>query len=137
MIRIEVHGVPAPQGSKTRMPNGAMLEGGSATGRLKQKNWRADVRSAAEAWREANGNPPLIDAPVSLFVTFRMPRPKSRKRDLWVATKPDLSKLLRCTEDSLTGVIWRDDSLVASALIAKRYVDAHELPGADIEIGHL
>lgn len=30
---LRILGVPAPQGSKTRMPNGAMVEAASATGR--------------------------------------------------------------------------------------------------------
>lgn len=38
MITFRVLGVPAPQGSKTRMPNGAMLEAASQTGRDNQEN---------------------------------------------------------------------------------------------------
>ena len=38
MIEFRVLGVPAPQGSKTRMPNGALLEAGSQTGRQKVSN---------------------------------------------------------------------------------------------------
>ena len=37
VVDLRVIGVPAPQGSKTRMPNGAMVEGGSAAGRAKHR----------------------------------------------------------------------------------------------------
>ena len=120
-VRFQVFGVPAPQGSKTKMPNGVMLEAGSATGREKQRAWRQDVRDAA---RRAWDGQPTITTPVALYATFVMPRPKARKRDVWCATKPDLDKILRNSADALTqsGVI-RDDSLIVSVTATKVYAD--------------
>ena len=50
-VRFNVIGVPAPQGSKTRMPNGAMVEGSSATGRAKHRTWRQAVAHEAHQQR--------------------------------------------------------------------------------------
>jgi len=134
LIELIVHGVPAPQGSKTKMPNGAMVEAGSSTGRQKLGNWRNDVRAAAEKWRAENGGPALLDGPLAVDMHFHLPRPKARKHDVWVSTKPDLSKLARSTEDALTGIIWRDDSLIVDCTLSKCYVLEGYPPGADIFI---
>ena len=123
VLSFTVGGVPAPQGSKTAMPNGALVEAGSAVGRAKVRAWRQDVHAAAvHAMRDRA----TFQAPVALHVTFIMPRPKSRKRDVWHATKPDLDKLIRATADALTSAgVLRDDSLICSVKAAKRYTDEH------------
>ncbi len=113
LAAFEVLGVPAPQGSKTRMPNGAVVEGSSTTGRAKTRAWRRAV--AEVGWDIAEDEP--YDGPLQLSVTFRMPMPASRPKrvqraGIWPhAVKPDLDKLLRATVDALTdsGLI-RDDA---------------------------
>ncbi len=115
-----VYGIPAPQGSKTRMPNGAMVEGSSATGRAKLKNWRSAVAEMA-AHVAANLGP--IDGPVHIDVTFRFPVAKVRAKKaassqfgyIYKAAKPDLDKLLRATGDGLAagGLIARDELIVS------------------------
>lgn len=126
-----VAGTPAPQGSKTRMPNGAMLEAGSAVGREKLRTWRnAVTATAAEQWA---GKPPIEQQPLLLEIKFSMPRPKSRKHDVWHATKPDESKLIRATEDALVdaGIIG-DDAWICQHVTAKQY--AQRSPGALIRL---
>jgi crossover junction endodeoxyribonuclease RusA len=129
MIVFEVVGIPGPQGSKRHVGNGVMIESSK-----KVKPWRDDVRNAAQAWLDRNGNPPLITEPVVLSVTFCLPRPKSRKKDIVVPTTPDLSKLIRSTEDALTGVLWKDDALVVEEHAYKFYADHDGRPGASIVI---
>lgn len=118
-----VHGVPAPQGSKTRMPNGAMLDGKSAGARAKHRAWRADVADAAHQLADQAGQ---IDAPVALELTFRLPMPRSRPKRLQVvgeapsSVKPDLDKLIRSTLDGLvSGGLLRDDALVHAMSVRK------------------
>jgi Holliday junction resolvase RusA-like endonuclease len=53
----------------------------------------------------------------------------------YVAVKPDLTKLERSTEDALTGIIFRDDSQVASKDTKKIYVEKY--PGVGITINEL
>ena len=107
VVDLRVFGVPAPQGSRTRMPNGAMVEGSSAVA-------EAAVGQVAEP----------LDGPLQLTVEFWMPRPASRKRDRWADRKPDLDKLLRCTLDGLTdGGLIRDDARVVCVSASKQLAD--------------
>lgn len=131
----EVLGVPAPQGSKTRMPNGAMLEGGSATGRRKQKAWRHAVSAVA---RDLAGERPY-DGALQLVVEFRMPMPRSRpaaarRAGTWPhIVKPDIDKLLRSTLDGLTdGGLIADDARVCA--VAMTAVEVDGWTGAVVEL---
>ena len=115
LATFEVIGVPAPQGSKTRMPNGAMLEAGSKTGRLNHRAWRDSVTWAA---RRVRLGPP-ITGPVAVQIRFRMPLPSARPAAVrragqgWHAVKPDLDKLVRTVLDALTaGGVIADDARV-------------------------
>lgn len=114
----EILGVPAPQGSKTRMPNGAIVEGGSKTGRAKTKAWRHAV---AEVARDLAGDEPPIDEPLGIEIEFRLPMPKSRPKAARAVgrwphqVKPDIDKILRSTLDGLTdGGLIRDDSRIVA-----------------------
>ena len=88
-------------------------------------------------------DPILFRGPVSLDVTFTMPRPKSAKAGSRPATRPDLDKLLRSTKDALkTAGVYEDDGRVVS-VIAQKYFVGHdqnyddailELPGAVITV---
>lgn len=113
-VTFEVLGLPSPKGSKTRMPNGAMLDGASPEARARQANWNAAVTEAA---RDVADGPPLT-GPLRLVVHFRFAMPKSRKaavRAVGRAPKtsmPDLDKLIRSTGDSLkAGGLIGDDAL--------------------------
>jgi crossover junction endodeoxyribonuclease RusA len=125
-VVLEVLGVPAPQGSKTGFVRGGhvrMVEGTSKTGRAKHAAWRGAVADAA---RGAWGAQPPLDGPLVLSITFRLPMPASRPKRarvagmVWHTTKPDLSKLIRATEDALTdaGVI-RDDARICQLTVTK------------------
>jgi crossover junction endodeoxyribonuclease RusA len=120
LFEVWVPGVPAPQGSKTPMPNGAMVEASSATGRRKLKEWRKAVTKAARY--EWAGQEPLARQPLLMEIQFRMPRPKSRKHDVWHITKPDQSKLIRSTEDALVDAkVIGDDAWICQHVPSKRY----------------
>lgn len=94
--------------------------------------WREAVKYAAiQVWK---GQLPL-DGPLSGSITFYIERPKKPKYHR-PATAPDLSKLLRSTEDALkdAGVIADDSRIVEYTRLDKRYATADTLPGAHIEI---
>lgn len=134
-IRVEGY-VPAPQGSKTAMPNGAVVE---VCKRV--KSWRAAVTDAAV---KAGSRP--FSGSVEMKAVFVFPRPKSHfgtgsNADKLKASapylhsiKPDVSKLLRSTEDALTNIAYTDDSRIAKTTAVKRYAALGELPGATIVI---
>lgn len=108
-IELIVYGTPAPQGSKRHVGGGRMIESSK-----KVKPWRQDVKAAAEALIERHGLT-TIDAPIRARMVFTVNKPSSApKRALsYPMRKPDLSKLIRSTEDALTDAgLWRDDARV-------------------------
>jgi Holliday junction resolvase RusA-like endonuclease len=134
-VEFTVYGSAAPQGSKRavgRRANGStiMIEMSA-----KVKPWRAAVKEAA---LEAYSGPTITDA-VALYVTFTMKAPaKIPKGRTHPSTAPDLSKLIRSTEDAITeSGLWRDDALVVVVTAQKLYpgqVGALDRPGAQIRI---
>jgi Holliday junction resolvase RusA-like endonuclease len=85
----------------------------------KHKGWRGMVAAVAHQNRPKE----LLDGPVRLTLTFQFIRPASAKKRQSPCVKPDLSKLVRCVEDSLTGIVFRDDALVVDLIARKVYAD--------------
>lgn len=128
-IVIHVNGRPAPQGSKRHVGGNRLIEMSKYL-----PAWRTAVTHAATATLAGTGHVPWTE-PVRFEATFRILRPKTRARyaEQWVVTTPDLSKLVRSTEDALTDAqVWADDRYVASIHATKIYVDTQ--PGARLVI---
>lgn len=129
-IDFTVHGLPQTQGNHRV----------SRAGRIYDSNrnlmaWRDSVKWAVVK-DFATRTRPLVNGAVALEVIFYLPRPKSTRREL-PAVKPDLSKLVRSTEDALTEVgAYEDDSRIVQLNISKRYCSHDEMstPGARIRI---
>jgi Holliday junction resolvase RusA-like endonuclease len=148
MVKLIVYGSPAPQGSKklvgTYTDKQGRVRGMMAEASAKVKPWRQDVKSAAEAHRLLNGVARL-DGPILARMVFTMPKPKSapKRRRTFPATKPDLSKLIRSTEDALTdsGLIADDARIVEYSRAAKVYPgedpEALDAPGVRITLALL
>jgi len=122
LAAFEVLGVPAPQGSKTVMPGGIMVDGTSTTGRAKHKAWRSAVADVA---RCAAGDEPY-DGALQVSISFRLPMPASRPAKvrtvgIWPkSTKPDIDKLIRSTLDGLTdGGLIVDDARIFALDVEK------------------
>jgi crossover junction endodeoxyribonuclease RusA len=141
-ISLVVYGSPAPAGSKrfvgtSKAGRGIMVESSS-----KVKPWRQDVR--AEALKVRAGAPPL-DGPLAVRMVFTVPKPASapKRRRTFPMRKPDVSKLVRSTEDALVeaGLIVDDARIVEYLRAAKVFPnedpEALEAPGARIEITSL
>ncbi|TMR99552.1 RusA family crossover junction endodeoxyribonuclease [Nonomuraea basaltis] len=148
LITITVVGQPAPQGSKRPLGKGRMVEQVEGV-----HPWRQDVKQAAI---DAMTNGPLaLDGPLVAEMVFTM-RDKPVSKPTWwptgirwsklmwwrPASAPDLSKLVRSTEDALTQArVWKDDARVVEyRRVAKVFVDqpgepdALSRPGAVIRI---
>jgi len=133
-ITFRVEGMaPAPQGSKRHLGRGVMIESCRNV-----KPWRALVTSAAIAT-----GLPILRGPVSMSVVFLFLRPKGHYTSKGAlrssapqhhAVKPDGSKLLRSTEDALTGSLLEDDARIVSCTWHKRYCVGPEKPGALITL---
>lgn len=123
-IRIDVVGVPQPQGNKTGMVRGGkvvMLEGRRPDAREAFKSWREAVAREGRAW-QAQHPQSLLDGPVAIDITFRLPRPKSApKRRLYPDGRPDVDKLGRAVLDAITGVLITNDSRVVDLSTRKRF----------------
>lgn len=133
-IVIQVFGNAQPAGSKKAIP----LGGRNPTGRWavvddnkKSGPWKDQV--AQEAGEQYHG--PLLQGPLSVELVFFQVRPKGHYgtgrnagmvkdgAPAYPCAKPDALKLARAVEDALTGIVWRDDSLIVDERIAKRYGD--------------
>jgi len=146
-VIIDVYGTPAPQGSKRAFA--VRGKGGIPTGKIaviesshdRVKSWRQAVIDAAH---EGDGS--VLRNAVTVQMTFYLKRPLGHFRTgknagilrdsapRRPAKMPDLSKLIRATEDALSdALVWADDALVVSIDAAKYWDDAHP-PGASIII---
>lgn len=108
-------GQPAPQGSKS-------FKGKSKAGKAilvesskKVRPWRMDVKAAAEECFRRSGLAAPLDGPLRASMVFTLPKPLSapKRRQTWPDRAPDLSKLIRSTEDAITDAgLWADDARV-------------------------
>lgn len=150
-IHIVVLGDATAQGSHTAFNNKytgkAQLVESNAK---KLRPWRAKVSSDADEQYDGEA----LTGPLDVLIVFVVKRPKGhygtgRNADLlkdsapvYPEVRPDLGKLCRAIEDSLTGIVWRDDSLIVREAHMKRYgtkprVEVFVRPTALATIGDL
>jgi Holliday junction resolvase RusA-like endonuclease len=143
-VRFNVAGTPQQRGSKqafARKGGGRPL---MVDANAKSKPWMATVAAAAS---EAMNGGDLLEGPLMVDVEFRFKRPQSHfhkrksgtvKRDdapMYHASTPDADKLMRAIGDSMSGVVYRDDSQLAVVNVVKVYTDSSE--GATIAVWKL
>lgn len=101
---------------------------------------RAYEAQAALFAREAMSGRPPIDRPVCVDLVAHMGIPASwsaRKRAAALAgsaaptRRPDCSNVAKAIEDSMNGIVWRDDALVVDLVVRKRY---GETPGVQVRV---
>jgi len=94
----------------------------------KQSSYKSYFRTFIADRRPAE----LLDGPLQLTIWVYRERPKSLpKRVSFPATRPDWTNYAKLLEDCLTGIVIRDDALVVTAVVHKRY---SESPGVWIEV---
>jgi Holliday junction resolvase RusA-like endonuclease len=133
-----VPGIPQPGGSKKGFAyfdkNQGKYRAVVTEDNKKSKPWREAVAWAA---KEVFGEP--LQGPLQVEFKFIMPRPKGHfgKRGLLPSApklpsvKPDVTKLIRSTEDAMKGIAWIDDSMIVNQHGQKVY---GRRPGALITI---
>ena len=136
-ITFTVEGMaPAPQGSKRHVGHGRMVESCKTV-----KPWRYLVSQAAIATGVQ-----MLRGPVTMSAVFLFNRPAGHFRKdgtlkpsapVYMAVKPDASKLLRSTEDALSKLLYEDDARIVFVSGSKRYCTGTERPGALITIVQL
>jgi Holliday junction resolvase RusA-like endonuclease len=133
-VTFTVIGTPGPQGSKRHIGNGRMIESSKEV-----RPWRDSVAWAARA---AMAGKPKITGAIRLSMVFTVRKPLSapKRRRSWPATKPDLSKLARSTEDAMTtaGVYEDDARIIEYVRLAKVYPgedpDSLDVPGVVVSV---
>ena len=139
MIHFFVPGVPQPGGSKRAFASksGRIIVMDDCKG---NKDWKSTVKVFAQ--QAFAGKSPLA-GPLRLAIVFHLLRPKGHfgrgknsdqiraSAPMFPTVKPDATKLLRSTEDAMTGVIWRDDAQIVEQIVRKIYSDT---TGADVVI---
>jgi len=125
MIHAFIPGTPVPQGSVD------VYRGHIVAVKPALREWRDKIRASTMA--RHNGEP--MDGPLNVSLVFQLAPPK--KPRWWApAVKPDLDKLIRAVNDSLSttnkqrGVI-TDDARIIHITAAKTY---HHTPGVYITI---
>lgn len=126
IVAFIVYGLAKPAGSKRAFQH-------RSTGRIvvtdANKNSRAWKQEVAQAAGYAMNNGELLEGPLRLSLVFMLPRPKGHygkngvrpSAPRFPIVKPDLLKLARAIEDSLSGVIYRDDAQIVTESLQKIY----------------
>jgi crossover junction endodeoxyribonuclease RusA len=147
-LSFSVTGTPVPQGSKKAWYNAnlgrvQMFEDAG----VRHSTWRALITGEArQAMADAGYVEPFTE-PISILVSFRFARPKNHygtgrnervvkdHSRLHHDGRPDVDKLARAILDSLTQVVWVDDSQVIALTARKQFVHRWEADGVDITVG--
>ncbi|MCD4549692.1 RusA family crossover junction endodeoxyribonuclease [Schaalia sp. lx-260] len=134
--RVWVAGVPVPQGSMkvfTGSSRPVMVHHKGA----ELKAWRTKVAFEVTRAAQSKGWELPLDEPVSIDVSFHLPRPTRARFDR-PATKPDLDKLMRAIGDALTvtGNVIKDDSRIVRWIGSKHYAGV-SMEGVSISVFRL
>jgi Holliday junction resolvase RusA-like endonuclease len=117
-LTFTVIGIARPKGSTKAFMRPGMKFPIVTSDNRSVKGWEQSVRAAIQ--QQAGGQ--LFQGPVTVAITFELPKPKSLgKRDAPHVKKPDLDKLARGSLDAMKGVLWNDDSQVVNLHVRKVY----------------
>lgn len=132
-LKFFVKGKPQTAGSKRAFPfrrKNGKLGVTVSDDNPKSNDWKAVLAHEAA---HAFGMNAVLDGPLEIEIWFHMERPKShfgtganrnnlkKSAPKRPTAKPDTTKLVRCLEDALTGVLWRDDAQIVSQHCHKVY----------------
>ena len=128
-VRFTAYVTPTPQGSMKGfvLPGkwGAKPRAILTSDNKKLKPYRGEVtREAMVALGKAGIAEPFAGkhVPVSIVLEFYFQKPESvPKKRQHPSVKPDLSKLIRSTEDAMTGILYTDDAQIVSIVARKHY----------------
>lgn len=136
-----VPGIPKPGGSKRGFLNPKTKRVIITEDCKASKDWRTSVAFVAD------GAIPLwLPGPLRVTFSFYFLRPASHygtgknagrlkpSAPAYPAVRPDVTKLVRSTEDALKAIAWRDDSQIVYQVATKRYADEGKAAGAQITI---
>ena len=124
-LRFIVYGQAEPAGSKRSVGHRRIIDANP-----KAADWKRHVAQHVGA---AYDGQELLTGPLSVEMVFYRPRPANhygtgrnqgvvkKSAPEYPTTRPDCLKLGRGVEDSLTGIIWADDSQIVDEHLSKLY----------------
>lgn len=127
-VSFTVYGQPVPKARARTVRKGGRTW--SFTPK-KVKAWENAVKEEAEKHFEEPFN-----GPVALSMAFYMKRPKSRKKDNYVMTTPDLDNLEKAFLDGLNEIAYEDDKQVVVKNAVKKYIITGE-PRVEVVVSAL
>ena len=128
VIEFWVGGIPQPSGSKKGFYNPKIGRVIITEDNKKSAPWRACVSEAASRVVTQ-----AMEGPLRVRFDFVFQRPQGHygtgknssvlkaSAPPFPAGRPDTTKLIRGAEDSLKGIVWRDDSQIVTQAATKRY----------------
>jgi len=150
-VEFFVEGTPRPQGSKRGFVRGGRVV--LVENSKYHKEWRKAVSEAAkEAMNPRSGeySIPRLEGPLTMTLQFFFTRPKAHFRTGKYSDElkdsspddhtqtPDLDKLIRSVDDSLTGIVFEDDSQVISLTSSKQWRDCRgQKPGVLVYVSEV
>lgn len=78
-----------------------------------------------------------LKAPLSVTLKIQRARPKSRKKQAYPDTRPDLDNYAKLYLDAMNGLVFEDDSQIVALIATKNYSNGIETTGALITINEL
>lgn len=137
-IAFTVEGIPRPQGSKSHIGRGIMVESSKYVA-----NWRNMIREAARKAMQDRNIECQREKAVTIEATFYFERPKAHYTSkglratapVIVTKKPDVDKLLRAVLDACSMVVYYDDCQVQIYQCNKLFTEA--VPRAEIKFAFL
>ena len=133
-LQFSIDGTPVPKGRARFRKIGKFV---STYTPAKTKTYEDLVREAA---RKAMGDMEPLETPVSAYLYFRLPIPKSyskkRSKDCLSGLeqhvkKPDIDNIVKSVLDGLNGIVFLDDCQIVSLHCKKLYASE---PGVDLYI---
>lgn len=97
-----------------------------------------DFENSVKFLAQAQWNRPQWGGPISMSITFVLPRPKARRKDLWVSVRPDLDNYIKAIMDALgKAQIYQDDGQICELYATKRYETEDLSPRIVVKIAQL
>lgn len=135
MIAFTVYGIASGMGSKRAFVPKGWTRPVITDSNRNLKSWQSLVADAASRAISERPEWAILDGAVRLTIAFYLPRPKSLGKKITAHTKkPDCSKLLRSTEDALSGIVYRDDAQIIEIVAGKFYTGTTAAPHVNIRI---